>query len=361
MFYTACVLASFLYYNPPPPTTRWHGKNPACTQMHTGIKLCSIQHASSHLFCIITPPPTTRWHGKNPACTQMHTGIKLCSIQHASSHLFCIITPPPHNQMTWEKTCMYTNLDFFFTDNTPPPPPQVDNLVVTVLKFSFQFTNPPRYTAYFESLSVVYMRSVNIFSNFHDIYCLVEGGGIDCYLANVFSNWRHVKSKGKISWGPKTCDETNRVHTWQVSPRRNYISILKIQFGSQKMQFIYPDRCPLITGFTVIINQYNILQTSRPRPWVCGVKCSWALKTYTLIIKSTVLSPPPPPPRDWEIVKYLRLIIQNCNCSGLSCLSVCPPPPPRPHLLIYRFIARGIHLSATMQSSFIYIHVCYIE
>ena len=31
---------------------------------------------------------------------------------------------------------------------------------------------------------------------------------------------------------------------------KNVISV-KVPFGSQKMQFRHPDRCPLVTGFTV--------------------------------------------------------------------------------------------------------------
>ena len=28
---------------------------------------------------------------------------------------------------------------------------------------------------------------------------------------------------------------------------------VKVDFGSQKMQFRHPDRCPLVTGFTVLL------------------------------------------------------------------------------------------------------------
>ena len=38
------------------------------------------------------------------------------------------------------------------------------------------------------------------------------------------------------------------VPLWQVSPHCRYISMLKVQFGLQKMQYRYTKKCPLITG-----------------------------------------------------------------------------------------------------------------
>ena len=57
-----------------------------------------------------------------------------------------------------------------------------------------------------------------------------------------------------ILWYSKTCDEgTLKKCPYMTGVPSSQVHFnVKAQIGAQKMQFRHPDRCPLVTGFTVV-------------------------------------------------------------------------------------------------------------